>query len=171
MDISKFGTQYSGDYARPNLFVVNIAQIDTAMWIKATTLPATTVGVVEVPYQNRKMKVPGDRTFVDWTATIINDEAYVVRGALLAWQQGITGFSSFASTMGVSEAHRKIEIQPINRAGEDSTHSVNVYGWPSEVGTIDLSWETPDAVQEYTVTFAVSWDDGGVDTESVDVLS
>ena len=24
MDISKFGTQYSGDYARPNLFVVNM---------------------------------------------------------------------------------------------------------------------------------------------------
>ncbi len=62
--------------------------------------------------------------------------------------------------MGVSDAHRKIEIQPINRAGEDSSHSVNVYGWPSEVGTIDLSWETADTIQEYTVTFAISWDDG-----------
>lgn len=171
MDISKFGTQYSGDYARPNLFVVNIAQIDSAMWVKTATLPATTVGVVEVPYQNRKLKVPGDRTFTDWTATIINDEAYVVRGALLSWQQGITGFSQFTSSLGVSDAHRKIEIQPINRGGENSTHSVNVYGWPSEIGTIDLSWETPDAVQEYTVTFSVSWDDGGVDSESVDVLA
>ena len=171
MDITKFNTQYSGDYARPNLFEVSIAQMDTKMMIKTASLPATTVGVVEVPYQNRKMKVPGDRTFADWTATIINDEAYVVRGALLSWQQGITGFSQFSSTLGVSDAHRKIEIQPINRGGEDSTHSVNVYGWPSEIGTIDLSWETPDAIQEYTVTFSVSWDDGGVDTESVDVLA
>ena len=66
MDITKFNTQYSGDYARPNLFEVSIAQMDTKMMIKTASLPATTVGVVEVPYQNRKMKVPGDRTFADW---------------------------------------------------------------------------------------------------------
>ena len=28
MDISKFGTQYSGAYARPNLFVVNMENGD-----------------------------------------------------------------------------------------------------------------------------------------------
>jgi len=171
MDISKFGTQYSGDYARPNLFEVNIALIDSSMWIKTASLPATTVGVVEVPYQNRKLKVPGDRTFADWTATIINDEAYVVRGALLQWQKSIQGFTNFGAADGVSNAHRKIEIQPLNRGGEANTHKVNVYGWPSEIGAIDLSWETVDAVQEYTVTFSVSWDDGGVDSEKVDVLA
>ena len=31
MDITKFNTQYSGDYARPNLFEVSIAQMDTKM--------------------------------------------------------------------------------------------------------------------------------------------
>ena len=171
MNVADFGKQYSGDYARPNLFKVNIAQIDSEMWIKTASLPATTVGVVEVPYQNRKLKVPGDRTFADWTATVINDESYVVRSALLSWQEAITGFTSMASTMGVSTAHRKIEIQPLKRDGSNDTHIENVYGWPSEIGAIDLSWETVDAVQEYTVTFTVSWDDGGVDSEKVDVLA
>jgi hypothetical protein len=171
MDITKFGTQYSGDYARPNLFEVNIAQIDSAMWVKTASLPATTVGVVEVPYQNRKIKVPGDRTFADWTATIINDESYETRNALLKWQAGISGFGKFSSTATVSAAHRKIEIQPLERGGANSTHKVNVYGWPSDIGAIDLSWETVDAVQEYVVTFSISWDDGGVDGDPVDVLS
>ena len=170
MDITKFNTQYSGDYARPNLFEVSIAQMDTKMMIKTASLPATTVGVVEVPYQNRKMKVPGDRTFADWTATIINDEAYVVREAILGWQQEITGFSEFSSTIDVATAHREITIQPLNRGGENSTHSVRIYGWPSEVGAIDLSWETVDAIQEYTVTFSVSWDDGGIAGGDVAVL-
>ena len=170
MDITKFNTQYSGDYARPNLFEVSIAQMDTKMMIKTASLPATTVGVVEVPYQNRKMKIPGDRTFTDWTATIINDEAYVVREALLGWQSEITGFSDFISFIDVSAAHREITIQPLNRGGEFSDHSVRIYGWPSEVGAIDLSWETVDAIQEYTVTFAVSWDDGGIDAGDVAVL-
>ena len=171
MDTTVFGQQFSGDYARPNLFECEIAGIDSKLWIKTASLPATTVGVVEVPYQNRKMKVPGDRTFADWTATIINDEAYVVREALLGWQRSIQSFTDFFSIDDVSKAHREITVQPINRGGENSDHSVRIYGWPSEVGAIDLSWETVDAVQEYTVTFSVSWDDGGVDTESVDVLA
>ena len=174
MDISKFGTQYSGDYARPNLFQVTIAgtapAMDVEMFVKTATLPNTTVGVVEVPYQNRKLKVPGDRTFADWTATIMNDESYVVREALLEWQMKITGFTKFSSAIDVSEAHRAITIQPFDRGGNNSTHKVLVYGWPSEIGTIDLSWETPDAIQEYTVTFSVSWDDGGIAGGDVAVL-
>jgi hypothetical protein len=130
------------------------------MFVKTASLPAATVGVVEVPYQNRKMKIPGDRTFADWTATIINDEAYVVRKGLLDWQKNIVGFLDFKTSESVGKAHRSISIQPMKRGGGDTTHSVTVYGWPSEVGAIDLSWETADTIQEYTVTFAVSWDSG-----------
>ena len=172
--VDDFGTQYSGDYARSNLFHVTIQgtepSIEVEMLCKTASLPAATVGVVEVPYQNRKMKVPGDRTFADWTATIINDEAYVVREAILSWQQEITGFTEFASFTDVAGAHREITIQPLNRGGEKSDHSVRIYGWPSEVGAIDLSWETVDAIQEYTVTFSVSWDDGGIAGGDVAVL-
>jgi len=162
--VDDFGLQYSGDYARSNLFHVTIAGNDPAleveMFVKTASLPAATVGVVEVPYQNRKMKIPGDRTFADWTATIINDEAYVVRKGLLDWQKNIVGFLDFKTSESVGKAHRSISIQPMKRSGGDTTHSVTVYGWPSEVGAIDLSWETADTIQEYTVTFAVSWDSG-----------
>jgi len=162
--VDDFGLQYSGDYARANLFHVTIAgtdpSLETEMFVKTASLPAATVGVVEVPYQNRKMKIPGDRTFADWTATIINDQAYVVRSGLLQWQRNIVGFLDFKSTDTVGKAHRSINIQPLKRNGKATDHSVTVYGWPSEVGAIDLSWETADTIQEYTVTFAVSWDDG-----------
>ena len=160
MDITQFNTQYSGDYARPNLFEVSIAQMDTKMVIKTASLPATTVGVVEVPYQNRKMKVPGDRTFADWTATVINDEGYMTRKAFLQWQAQIVGFKDFKTNYSVGSAHRPILIQPLKRSGGNTSHKVEIYGWPSEIGAIDLSWETADTIQEYTVTFAVSWDDG-----------
>jgi len=169
--VNNFNTQYTGDYARPNLFEVNIAGIDSKMFVKAASLPATTVAAVEVPYQNRKLKVPGDRTYADWSATIIQDEGYVLRTALLNWQAAISGFSSMSSTAGVSTAHKKIEIQPFNRDGTASTHRANVYGWPTEIGSVELSWETVDTIQEYTVTFAISWDDGGIDAADVAVLA
>ena len=159
-----FGTQYSGDYARANLFHVIITgdkpTISVEMMCKTASLPAATVGVIEVPYQNRKMKVPGDRTFADWTATIINDEGYMIRKHFLEWQKNIVGFRDFKTSESVGKAHRPILIQPIKRSGGDTSHNVTVYGWPSEIGAIDLSWETADTIQEYTVTFAISWDDG-----------
>ena len=167
-NIADFNNQYAGDYARPNLFEVDIQNVGqgasgSRFFVKAASIPATQVGVVEVPYMNRKLKVPGDRTFIDWTATIINDESYQVRKDLLAWQAGITGFQDFTSTVGVGIAHRLITVTPFDRAGTNASGFVHaLYGWPSEIGSIDLSWETTDAVQEYTVTFSVSWDDGGV---------
>ena len=177
-NVENFNNQYIGDYARQNLFLVNIAGVRASgevagggMFVKAASLPATTVGMVEVPYQNRKLKIPGDRTFADWTATILQDEGYVLRTALLNWQAAISGFSSFSSTAGVSTSHKQILIQPWNRNGTKSGHKANVYGWPMTIAAIDLNWETADKIQEYTVTFAVSWDDGGIDAAPVDVLA
>ena len=170
-DVTNFNNQYTGDYARPNLFEVEILglagtdQYSSKMFVKGGSLPEATVGMVEVPYQNRKLKIPGDRTFADWTATIIQDEGYEVRNQLLDWQRDITGFSEFKSTHTVSAAHRKITIQPYNRDGSQATmHQANVYGWPGTIGAVELSWET-EAVQEYTVTFQISWDDGGIFSE------
>ncbi len=178
-NVTDFNNQYTGDYARQNLFLVDIDKITAiaggnpggGMFVKAGSLPEATVGMVEVPYQNRKLKIPGDRTFADWTATILQDEGYVLRTALLNWQAAISGFSSFSSTAGVSTSHKQILIQPWNRNGTKSGHKANVYGWPSSVGSVELSWESADAIQEYTVTFTISWDDGGIDDSEINVLS
>ena len=171
--VNDFNNQYTGDYARGNLFEVYIDGLadQSKMFVKAGKLPEAKVGTVKVPYQNRVLQIPGDRTFTDWDCTVIQDEGYVLRTALLNWQAAISGFSSFSSTAGVSTSHRKIEIQPFNRDGTASAHKANVYGWPMTIGAVDLTWETPDKIQEYTVTFAVSWDDGGIDAADVAVLS
>ena len=172
-NITDFNNQYTGDYARVNLFEVYIAGLSdqSKMFVKAGKLPEAKIGTVKIPYQNRVLQIPGDRTFTDWECTVIQDEGYVLRTALLNWQAAISGFSSFSSTAGVSTSHRKIEIQPFNRDGTASAHKANVYGWPMTIGAVDLNWETADKIQDYTVTFAISWDDGGIDASPIDVLS
>ena len=40
-------------------------------FIKAAQLPASTIGFIEVPYKGRKVKRPGDRTFAEWTLTVL----------------------------------------------------------------------------------------------------
>jgi len=168
MNYDNFSSQLqsgSSNYARPNLFEVSIglAGQDQTFVCKAASLPATSVGIVEVPYQNRKLKVPGDRTFQDWTVTIINDERMSIRHQLLEWQSEIQGFHSFGSDGNTpDDHHRTLTVTPKDRALGDLLDSeVDLYGWPSEIGAIDLSWETTDAVQEYTVTFSITHDNSG----------
>jgi hypothetical protein len=169
MNYDNFSSQLtagSQNYARPNLFEVTLDLNSEERFVcKAASLPATTIGVVEVPYQNRKLKVPGDRTFQDWTVTIINDENMAVREALLDWQSQMQGFHEFGSDGKTPlQHHRNLNVVTLGRDMDESNAmagDITFSGWPSEIGSIDLSWETTDAVQEYTVTFAITHDDSG----------
>ena len=152
----------NGDYARPNLFEVLMPIADNArFYCKTASLPAATVNLVEVPYQNRKWKIPGDRIFADWTVTFLNDANYVLRNGLLVWQEVIQGHTTFSGDTQVAGAgvHKLLEIHPFDRGIQEQAGAAWTFScWPTEIGSIELSWDTADQIQEYTVTFAVSWD-------------
>ena len=67
---------------RPNMFEVEInfpsdVGADTGLTnilCKSAALPASSVGTIEVPFRGRTVKIAGDRTFDNWTATFINDK-------------------------------------------------------------------------------------------------
>ena len=68
---------------RPNMFEVSIQFPDTAgaddteivtYMCKSAALPSSNVGVIEGPFRGRTVKIAGDRTFDNWSATFINDK-------------------------------------------------------------------------------------------------
>ena len=111
--LSRFKSRLNGGGARPNLFEANInfpndlstpagvksnwltgAQEDFQFFCKATSMPAATIGVVDVPFRGRILKVAGDRTFEPWTVTVINDEDFNVRKSFELWAEGINSLVS-----------------------------------------------------------------------------
>ena len=67
--------------ARTSLFQVNIsnpangaADLQVPFLGRAAQIPAATIAPLDVPYFGRQLRLAGNRTFADWTATIINDE-------------------------------------------------------------------------------------------------
>ena len=48
------------------------------MLCKSAALPASNLGVIEVPFRGRTVKIAGDRTFDTWTATVINDRNFTI---------------------------------------------------------------------------------------------
>ena len=84
---------------KPNMFVVdinfptsfNIGSQDNKnivnLLCKSTALPASNLGVIEVPFRGRTVKIAGDRTFDTWTATFFNDKDMLIRSYFEEWME------------------------------------------------------------------------------------
>ena len=182
--LSQFKTELAGGGARPNLFEVEIpafpAAVDTVDWgtdsqkvfkflCKAAQLPASTVAPINVPFRGRILKVAGDRTFAEWTVTIINDENFLIRTAMEKWGDkisnlfdatGVTNPTSYMANGFVKQLGRgKVAEATTNKGNETAVlRTYKFYDiWPSEISAIELSYDNTDTIEEFTVTFQVQY--------------
>ena len=184
--LSDFKSRLEGGGARPNLFEVTLPSFPGAakdFWAegenesntkfsflcKAAQLPASTVASVPVAFRGRELKVAGERTFDPWTVTIINDEDFGLRTSFEAWMNklsklndatGVTNPGSYMTNAYVKQLGRgKKKFADENTGGESSVlRTYKFYDiWPSNVSAIELSYETTNTVEEFTVEFQVQY--------------
>ena len=123
--------------------------------VKAAQVPAFTIGTIEVPYKaGRRIKIPGDRTFADWTVTVINDEQHVARRAFAAWIDMISkGNYNLATKSSVKNYYTDLTVSQLKGSG----NVVRVYklndAFPTDVSGVDLSMDSTDTLSEFTVNF------------------
>lgn len=149
----------SGDFARPNLFEVEIPYLgkNFKFKCKAATMPAATVEKVPVGYQNRKINVAGDRTYDDWTITIYNDDAHNTRNALVAWSNMLHGMGDQISGDIPANYKKTATVKQKNR-NDEITAEHNIHGlFPTNVGEVTLDWDSNNEVSTFEVTFSLDW--------------
>ena len=174
--ISQFKSALSGGGARPNLFEVELTTFPAGIsWdadkfkylCKAAALPASNISPIDVPFRGRIFKVAGDRTIDTWTVTIINDEDFKLRRAFEAWTEliakldnnlGATQTAAYMSNATVYQLGRGAQINSTTNAGSDSSilaayNFVDIF--PTSVSNIDLSYDSGDTIEEFTVEFQV----------------
>jgi hypothetical protein len=174
--ISQFKSALRGGGARPNLFEVELTTFPSGIsWdadkfkylCKAAALPGSNVASIDVPFRGRTFKVAGDRTIDAWTVTIINDEDFKLRRAFEAWSDliakldnnlGATNPGSYMSNATVYQLGRGSQINSTTNAGADSSilaayKFVDIF--PTSVSPIDLSYDSGDTIEEFTVEFQV----------------
>ena len=195
-----FKSKLAGGGARPNLFEASINSFPTAIseaWdnsseaeggafkflCKSTALPASNLGSIEIPFRGRTLKVAGDRTFDDWTVTIINDEDFRLRTAFERWSNvmsqlddatGVTNPTSYMTDAFIQQLGRGPEAGAATNNGGNSSilRSYKFFDvFPVTVGEIALSYDTTDALEEFDVTFRYQYftvgsaGDSGASTE------
>lgn len=158
---------------RPNLFrvtfatgFVGAADSQASVLVKSAALPGDTIGMIEVPHMGgRRLKVAGDRTFADWTMTVLNDKDYTVRSALEAYQTKFV-FTDYGDedTVGgrkANGAQAALTIVTVEQLDADGDSTLRTYTlnncFVTEISAIDLSYDSTDAIEEYTVNWTYDY--------------
>ena len=157
--IHDFSSRFKGG-VRANLFNCRITPPnrlvpDFEFHCKGTSMPASTIGNIDVPYRGRQLKVPGDRTFADWTVTVFNDNGMYIRGVFEEWMAKLQDHWENKQDVGMSPYGKATVTQLRRDGGSERTYSITSM-YPTEVAAIDVAWDSNDAVEEYAVTFAVN---------------
>ena len=165
--INDFKSAFRGG-ARPNLFKafveppgsIQSGPAKTFEYVCQTaSIPGETVGIIEQPFMGRVYKIPGNRTFEDWTTTIINDEDYHLRDMFEKWGQLLGGnvTNQMKSIQSSDINAADLSVIQYNRTGDAVREYTFIHAWPSVIGPIELGWDTNDAVETYDITWTYSW--------------
>lgn len=149
---------------RPTLFEVRETSrlgAQASLLCQATQVPAFTMGVIEAPYFGRKIKMAGDRTYAEWTTTVLMDETFDVRRELEDWNLAMNTAETNLRTEIAGAYKEDVQVILYGKQG-NAVREYNLIGcWPMEIGPIELDWNTTNELSIYQVTWQFDFMDVG----------
>jgi len=162
---------------KPNMFSVDIsfpgggqfANNDrdlTNILCKSAALPGSNLGVIEVPFRGRTVKIAGDRTFDTWTATFFADANMEVRGLFEDWANSINSHEGNTATRFLPNQSAEgymadLYVSQLEKDAEEGGSVIRTYQlhhcFPTNVSAIDLAYDSNDQISEFTVEWQYSF--------------
>jgi hypothetical protein len=135
---------------------------------KSAALPASNLGVIEVPFRGRTVKIAGDRTFDTWTATFIGDRYFKIRGVMERWMRAMNAHEANTAELikpQTSDGYTAdIVVQQLERNTTVDNPGGNVLRtykliqcFPTNVSQIDLAYDSNDQIEDFTVEFQLQY--------------
>ena len=177
-----------GEGVKPNMFVVDVSwptDLDNKpegdnrelvnLLCKSTALPASNIGVIEVPFRGRTVKIAGDRTFDTWTATFFNDKDFKIRSYFEKWLEQINTHESnnaplFVPTNSTAGYMATVKVKQMRKDDRESGSILRQYdllhAFPTNVSQIDLAYDSNDQIEEFSVEFQYSYWTVGDDSDT-----
>ena len=181
-NVSSF-IQRVGQGVKPNMFMVDVNfpgtlakgsdDLETTnIMCKSAALPGSNLGVIEVPFRGRTVKIAGDRTFDTWTVTFFNDKDFKLRAFFEEWANKINTHEANTSELFVPNSSTGYTADlKVKQLEKDDTTTGSVlrqytlfYCFPTNVSQIDLAYDSNDQIEEFTVEWQYSYfkAEGGV---------
>jgi hypothetical protein len=165
LGVDDFKAKLRGGGARPTLFKATLnfpayaaGDVElTSFLCESAVLPQSIVGLINVPFRGRQVKIAGDRVFEPWTVTIINDTDFQVRNSMERWMNGINGHASNTGLTNPTEYQTDLMVDQLDR-DESVIKRYNLRGcFPTAVSEIAVGYGAVDEVERFTVEFQMQY--------------
>ena len=161
--IDEFKANLIGGGARPNQFRVTFntpgaiaTGLDvrkTSFLIKAAQLPGQELGEIAIPFRGRNLYIAGDREFEAWETTVINDTDFNIRNAIERWLNAINDTATNTGLTNVADYTADLIVEQLDRDDTVLKSYILRSCFPQSTAAIDLSFDTANAIEEFTVTW------------------
>jgi hypothetical protein len=169
--IVDFRSRLTGSGARPNLFRVigrfpilaaaGEADDLISFHVEAASLPEDKIGEIELAYMGRKLYYPGDRDFEPWTITVINDEPFKIRDTFERWMSALNSHvGNIRDPLAARPDGYTADwtVQQLSKIDGPAIKQYKFSGvFPTQIGAIDLAWETMNTIEKFQVTLRYQW--------------
>lgn len=168
--IDDFRAQLTGGGARPSLFRVILmfpqtlpipgateASKKAEFLVRATSLPASRINTIEIPFRGRTTKLAGDRVFDNWGCTIMNDTDFAIRNALESWSALIANHTSTVGVLTSAAYQTDMYVQQLDRNDRALKTYKFVNCFPVNISEIQLDAGASGQIEEFSVEFALDY--------------
>ena len=161
-NINDFKAVLKGGGARANQFQVTMpfpgfaavgGETRTMSYLcQATNLPGMTLGEVDVKFRGRSLYIAGERTFENWTTTIMNDTDFMLRNAFERWMNAINSMSDNSGLENPADYMVDAFVDHLDRAGQVIKAYTFRGMWPLTVAPIELTAAEAGEVESFEVS-------------------
>lgn len=142
--------------------------------VKASQIPPSVIGQIEIPYFGRRIKVVGDRQYANWSVTVMNDEDYNLRATFEQWHENLNQHienDMVNVTPNPASYKRDGIVRHLSKDGGTTLKTYTVKGiFPLQIDAMPLDWEATDRITMFDVEFSIDYflphDDTGRSTTS-----
>ena len=162
--IDDFKANLIGGGARANQFRVTVTPppgiaigLDvrrTSFLVRGSSLPASALGEIAIPFRGREIYIAGDRTTAEtWNTTFMNDTDFMVRNAMERWSNGINDLAEGTGVIAPADYQTDLTVEHLDR--DDTVLKSYIFrsAWPTTVAAIELTNEAADAIETFDVTW------------------
>ena len=166
-NIGQFVSNFYGG-TRPNRFRISgtvpnaIGEGFIETHCVSTSLPESNVGIIPIPFRGRIYKFPGDRSYNEWTVTILDDV-----GPNQTWQTFHDWSNRFNNhETNLADGDRTfgdayctdLQITHLDHASDIELKQIQLYSaWPVSVGPVTLDMGAANQLASFQVTIAYTY--------------
>ena len=156
-----------GQGTKPNMFAIDIVwPSDLGSGNASPSGEDKALGVIEVPFRGRTVKISGDRTFDTWSPTFFNDKDLKIRSYFEQWLESMNTHNGnnapkFRPSTTEGGYMATVRVKQLEKNATNKGTILRQYtlyhAFPTNVSQIDLGYDSNDQISEFSVEFQYSY--------------